>query len=650
MDDLIAQFALEARELVQQASDDLLALEANPGSRERLESAFRAVHTLKGSTALFDFGPMLGVLHHAEDLLSQTRSGKVAVDTNLIDPLLAVVEWVDDSIDGIAQSGRLPDAQEKQAARLLAMLTSEIADVDVTPKEASAKHAMPAWAVLLGQHRTAYDATDTIIAIRYEPHPECFFNGDDPLATIAALPGLLHLAISFRDATKPPQDYDPFRCNLVIEALSGGSLDDAKAAFKLIPDQVTLIPLAHANNSSVPDKTGDVGERQATTMRVDAARIDKLVEIAGELIIAKNGLVPLAEDARNLGDGVLARRIASSHSEIERLVGSLYSAVTRARMIPLEQTFRRFPRLVREISSRLGKAVDLVIEGETVEADREIVEGLFEPLLHLLRNSLDHGIESEADRMQNAKASRGRVLLRARQRGDQIEIEVADDGRGMDPERVLQTAVDQGLVLAGGAAALSESEILKFVFEAGFSTASSVSDLSGRGVGLDVVQRSVQKLGGTLDLKSAVGSGTSFILRLPISFSMTQLMVVGVAGERYGIPIGDVIETHKIPSTAVQSIRAGRAFVLRDKTIPLLHLAELLQLPSLDSIPSNLKILIVQAGADRIGVAVDEIAERAETLTRPLGGLLQSVPGIAGTTLLGDGRVLLVLDLEELVQ
>lgn len=649
MDDLIAQFSLEARELVQQASDDLLALEANPGSRERLESAFRAVHTLKGSTALFDFGPMLGVLHHAEDLLSQARSGKIAVDTNLVDPLLAVVEWVDDSIDGIAQSGHLPDAQEKQAARLLAMLTSEMADVDETSEE-PAKQSMPQWAVSLGQHGTASDATGTVIAIRYEPHPECFFNGDDPLATIAALPGLLHLAISLRDATQSAQTYDPFRCNLVIEALTGCSLDDAKAAFKLIPDQVKLIPLVQANNSSAPDKTDAVRDRQARAMRVDAARIDKLVEIAGELIIANNSLVPLAEDARNLGNGALARRIASSHSEIERLVGSLYSAVTRARMIPLEQTFRRFPRLVRETSSRLGKAVDLVIEGETVEADREIVEGLFEPLLHLVRNSLDHGIEPEADRKQNAKAARGRVLLRARQRGDQIEIEVADDGRGMDPKRVLQTAVDRGLVSGSEAPGLSESEILKFVFEAGFSTASSVSDLSGRGVGLDVVHRSVQKLGGTLDLNSAPGSGTSFILRLPISFSMTQLMVVGVAGERYGIPIGDVIETHKIPSTTVQAIRAGRAFVLRDKTIPLLHLAELLQLPSSDSMHSDLKILIVQAGADRIGVAVDEIAERAETLTRPLGGLLQSVPGIAGTTLLGDGRVLLVLNLEELIQ
>lgn len=220
----------------------------------------------------------------------------------------------------------------------------------------------------------------------------------------------------------------------------------------------------------------------------------------------------------------------------------------------------------------------------------------------------------------------------------------------MDPARVLQAAIDRGLISAAETPALSDEAILQLVFAAGFSTASSVSDLSGRGVGLDAVQRAIQKLGGTVELRSVAGSGTSFKLKLPISFSMTQLMIVGVGDERYGIPIADVSETHKIPANTIQAIRAGRAFVLRDKTMPLLYLAELLQASTAVSSSGDLKVLIVQAGQDQIGVVVDSIAERAETLTRPLGGLLQSVPGIAGTTLLGDGKVLLVLDLEELIQ
>jgi two-component system chemotaxis sensor kinase CheA len=650
MDELIEQFAVEARELVQQASDDLLVLEAHPGNCERLESAFRAMHTLKGSVALFDLGPMLSVLHHAEDLLSQARTGTIAVDTTLIDPLLAVIEWVDDSIDAIVETGHLSEAQAKQASRVLGLLTGEMTERE-TNEHFSAPTAAPDWAISLRQNLTPNDRDGALIAIRYEPHPECFFNGDDPLATISRLPDLRHVALSLKNHQSSVQDYDPFRCNLVIEAISGAPLVDVEAEFRLIPDQVVLAtlsgPVAPALPEIAPDRPAN---RHASAMRVDPARIDKLVEIAGELVTAKNGLIPLAEEARAYGNPSLARRIGASHQEIERLVASLYSAVTQSRMIPLEQTFRRFPRLVRETATKLGKSIDLIIEGETVEADREIVESLFEPLLHIIRNGLDHGIEPEEARLQSSKPARGSINLRARQRGDQIEIEVADDGRGMDAERIRQIAIDRGLVTAIQASALSERDALQFVFSPGFSTASSISDLSGRGVGLDVVQRSIQKLGGTVEMQSALRSGTAFTLKLPISFSMAQLMVIEVGDERYGIPIADVIETHKLSVSAIQPIRAGLAFVLRNRTIPLLFLAELLNLPAEDRISSDLKVLIVRDGDDHVGIVVDEIAERAETLTRPLSGLLQGVAGIAGTTLLGDGKVLLVLDLEELIQ
>jgi two-component system chemotaxis sensor kinase CheA len=652
MDELIEQFAIEARELVQQASDDLMALEADAGNREHLESAFRAIHTLKGSVGLFDLGPMKDVLHHAENLLSHARAGMIAVDATLVDPLLSVVEWVEDSIDAIVETGHLSDAQDKQASRLFGLLKGEMTARE-TVEAIRSSTTIPEWALSLAERLPSSGSPGTVIAIRYEPHPECFFNGDDPLATISRLPDLQHLSLSLTEPPPSPKNYDPFRCSLVIEAVCGGPLSKLEPEFRLIPDQVKLVELPRPGDqrtSAAIDRSPQrLTDRQAT-MRVDSARIDRLIEIAGELVTAKNGLVPLAEEAQNHGEGALARRIGSSHEEIERLVASLYSAVTQARMIPLEQTFRRFPRLVRETSTKLGKALDLVIEGETVEADREIVENLFEPLLHLIRNGLDHGIEHDGERLQSSKSARGRILLRARQRGDQVEIEVTDDGRGIDPERIRKTAVDRGLLTATRAASLPDRDALQLVFAPGFSTASAVSDLSGRGVGLDVVQRSIHRLGGILDMQTALGSGTSFTLRLPISFSMTQLMVVEVGGERYGIPISDIVETQRLPLRAVQPIRAGRAFILRDRTIPLLDLADLLQIPRTGAVSADLMVLVVRAGEDQIGVVVDAIAERAETLTRPLSGFLQGVTGIAGTTLLGDGRVLLVLDLEELIQ
>lgn len=654
MDELIEQFAIEARELVQQASGDLLALESNPGDLERLENAFRAMHTLKGSVGLFELGPMQSVLHQAEDLLSHARTGTIVVDATFVDPLMAVIEWVDDSIDGIVQTGRLSDAQEKQATRLFGLLTRDLTQRS-TDKPFGSPTSSSDWAVLLLQHLPLNDRDETLIAIRYEPHPECFFNGDDPLVTISRLPNLRHVVMSLKNPLLPGENYDPFRCNLVIDAICSGPLAQVEAGFRLIPDQVTLVPLPELSaapaippiaSNTAPDRFAD---RKSTTMRVEATRIDKLIDIAGELVTAKNSLIPLAQAAREDGNASLAKRIRASHQEVDRLVTSLYGAVTKARMVPLEQTFRRFPRLVRETSVKLGKSIDLIIEGETVEADRDIVESLFEPLLHIIRNSLDHGIEQEVSRRQSSKPTRGRINLRARQHGDQIEIEITDDGRGMDVAHVRHTAIERGLITAPEAAALSERDVLQFIFAPGFSTASSVTELSGRGVGLDVVQSSIERLGGTVEMQCTPGSGTAFSLKLPVSFSMTPLMVVEVGDERYGIRMTDIIETYKLPVEAIQPVRAGEAFVLRNRTIPLLHLADLLRLPPKDIRPQNLKVLIVCVREDHVGIVVDAIAERAETLTRPLAGLLQGICGIAGTALLGDGKVLLVLDLEELI-
>jgi two-component system, chemotaxis family, sensor kinase CheA len=650
MDELMQQFALEARELVQQAADDLMALERAPRDRPRLESAFRAIHTLKGSVGLFDFGPMHGVLHLAEDLLTAARNDTIDIDAGLIDPLIAVIEWVDRCVDDIVRDGLLSAALAGQAEALLALMRQDGEALDAPLTEVP-EQDIPEWAVaILRDSGRVLEAGGGLVALRYEPHPECFFNGDDPLATLARVPEIVHLQIAPREPWPALGDFDPFRCNLTIEAIAAAPLADIEAVFRLIPDQVRLIDLTPSRAAEPVVHTAASAEHHPATMRVDAARIDALVEIAGELITAKNSLLPLADAAqRATGDERLSRQILASHQEIERLVGALYSAVTKARLIPLGHAFRRFPRLVRETAARLGKAVDLVIEGEAVEADREIVEDLFEPLLHLLRNALDHGIETEAERLAAGKPARATVTLRARQRGEQIEVELVDDGRGIVPGRIAEAAVSKGLLTATASAALSDAAALQLVFLPGFSTADSVSDLSGRGVGLDAVKSAVQRLGGKLELSSVLEVGTVFRLSLPVSFAMSRLMVVVAGGERFGIAIESIVETLRLSADAIMPLRAGEAFVLRDRTIPLLHLAELLQLPLAAGVAGDLRVLIVQAGAERIGIAVDAIAERAETLMRPLSGLLRGMPGIAGTTQLGDGRVLLVLDLEALI-
>ncbi|MDE1991562.1 MAG: chemotaxis protein CheA [Rhizobiaceae bacterium] len=654
MDELMDQFAIEARELVQQASDDLLALERAPTDRGRLESAFRAIHTLKGSVGLFDLGPMHEVLHQAEELLTEARNTTIDIDAGFIDPLIAVVEWVDQCLDDIAREGKPSENLARQSKQILASLhAGETADD--TPLAEIPPETVPDWAEAIAK-AAGIDRgmSGAFVAVRYEPHPECFFSGDDPLATLAKMPDILHLQIAPKEPWPHRDNYDPFRCNLVIEALTAAAITDVEAVFRLIPDQIRIVGLTplkqeKAELGAAPEPVQPHAQKM-TTMRVEATRVDALLEIAGELVTAKNGLLPLAEDALvATSDERLSRRILSSHQEIERLVGALYSAVTRARMVPLDQTFRRFPRLVRETAARLGKSVDLIVEGEDVEADREIVEEIFEPLLHLVRNALDHGIEEEPDRTTSGKPPRGSLTLRARQRGERIEVELRDDGRGIEPDRIRSAAIAKGILSETVAATLSDATTLQLLFSPGFSTASTVSDLSGRGVGLDAVQMAAQRLGGHVELASTPSVGTVFTLSLPISFSMSRIMVVSVGEERYGVPIEGVIETIRLSQQNVTAVRAGEAFVLRDLTIPLLHLAELLQLKRRETLGTDLRVLIAQAGGERVGIVVDAIAERAETLLRPLSGLLRGLPGIAGTTVLGDGKVLLVLDLEELI-
>jgi len=654
MDELMAQFRIEARELVQQSSEDLIALEREPSDRSRLESVFRSIHTLKGSVGLFDFQALHQVLHCAEDLLSGARDGSIDVDLSLIDPLLAVVDWIDGIIDPIAETARLSEQQVIVANSLLGALQKVIA-APIQTAPALLAESIPQWASdFQAKMRDQTPCADGLVAIAYTPHPECFFNGDDPFATMAHVPGLRHLTFSLNEPLASRADFDPFRCNLVLRAIAEGPLDRIQAVFRLLPDQVRLFelasqaPLSPAMEPSTASQAAGA-DRNAVLLRIDAARIDALVEIAGELVAAKNGLLPLAGRARESGDDALARQIFASQSEIERLVNALYGAVTQARMVPVDQTFRRFARLVRETAARHGKAIELVIEGEATEADRNVVEALFEPLLHLVRNAIDHGVEAEADRLAASKRARARLLLRARQRGDRIEIEVSDDGRGMDPARVRAAAVAKGLLTSDQAQAMTDLESLQLVFAPGFSTARVVSDLSGRGVGLDAVKTAIHKLSGSLEMTSELGTGTSFVLRLPVSFSMSQLMVVEVGRERYGVPLEDIVETHRLAAADIRSIRAGQAFVLRQQTVPLLYLSDLLRLERPVAPTADLKVLIVRSGDDRVGVAVDTLADRAETLTRPLGGLLEGMHGILGTTLLGDGRVLLVLNMEELI-
>ena len=408
----------------------------------------------------------------------------------------------------------------------------------------------------------------------------------------------------------------------------------------------TAAPLVQPPANAAPSEHRSAQDR---ALKIDPAKIDALVNLLGELVVAKNGLPFLAQRADHVFNvRELSREIRDNYGTINRIAQDLQAAVMSIRMLPVSEMFKRFPRLVRDVSRKLDKAVELRMEGESTEADKSVIEALADPLVHILRNSLDHGIEAPADRRAAGKSETATILIRAAQEGDRVVIEIRDDGRGIDPDRMRRSALSKGLITEARAAEMSDEEAVDLVFLPGFSTAAEVSDLSGRGVGMDAVRHAVQSLGGTVSIGSTVGIGTSVTLSLPLTMAVTRVMSVELDGQLYGIPLDEVEQTLRISSGNIRRIKSTEAFVLRDAVIPLLRLRSLLDLPACPR--DEEAVLIIRHGGATVGLVVDAFQSGMEVILKPMAPLLQGTPGYAGTAVLGDGKVLLVLDTRELIQ
>jgi two-component system chemotaxis sensor kinase CheA len=639
-DDLLEIFVTEGRELVDQAAQDLHALERAPEDGGALESLFRAVHTLKGSAGLVGFAPMAELFHVAEDRLSDVRRGDLRLTPDLAEALLSAVWQAGRWLDETAAQGRLPHAAP--VAPLLAALSqTDGAQTEVPEPEGDASPSE--WAADL--LTPSLDRPGPYVAFRYTPRPDSYFAGEDPVATVAAVPDLQRLTVAPRAAfdTSP---YDPFTCNLVLSGLSTASLEAVRSAFRLVADEVELAELGGATPAGDGPRAPALAVR---SLRVEGARVDALAAAVDELVVAKNSLAHLTNELARSAEPQVARTLAAAQADLDRRLGRLHDTVTRLRLTPLAPLFRRFPALVRQTAASLGKSAELVLSGEDVEVDKSLVDGLFEPLLHLVRNALDHGVEPRDARRAAGKPAATALRISARPVGDEVAIEVADDGRGLDLQKVRRVAAERGLLEEAALAALSDAEAAELIFRPGFSTASAVTDLSGRGVGLDAVRAAVASLGGRVEVASTPGTGTRITLLLPVRVRLARLMVVEAGGETFGVPLESVVETARVDAARLTSVRAGRALVWRERPLPLIELSDLLRLPRAAGAHDELKLLIVQTGDELAAISVQAFGARLEAPLRPLGGLLARVPGLAGTTLLPDGRVLMVLDVAELV-
>jgi two-component system, chemotaxis family, sensor kinase CheA len=733
MDEFLAQFLTESRELVEQAAADLLALEKAPEHVEHFDDAFRAFHTLKGGAGIVEFSAMEEALHCAENVLTAARAASAPVSTQDISNCLLCLDQVSEWLDALQSTGALPLAAS--AAAVVARFARPTGE---PPRDAPPAAPTNAWVeALVSAHSAAAAHAQT--AIRYRPDSDSFFRQEDPVARIGALPGLLAIDLGPRDPWPPLDELDPFSCNLVITALLGGSARNAVAALGDTARHCEVVTLTDRGGAFAGhplskqarelleaqlDLLGDVGEQPlpgrlasagvvaanvlrhlgkaaeadrmaaaaaasvaahspallqqalaaalastpmaaaaaevapvvvrregagAQTLRIDAARIDALVRLTGELTVAKNAIGHAVLLAESEG-AALAATLKDRHAALERLVGELQRSVVALRVLPLRVAFQRFPRLIREMSVALGKPATLEIEGEDTEADKAIVEILAEPLVHVLRNAMDHGVEDAAVRAAAGKAAIATIRMRAFREGDHVMLEVADDGGGIDVARVREVAGERNLLPSATLLSMSDAEVIDLIFAAGFSTATTVTEVSGRGVGMDVVRTTVKRLGGAVDVRSIPGKGTTVRFTLPFSVMMTRVMTVEAGGQKFGIPLDAVSETIRVARDRIFPVGAAHAIVLRDKTIPLIRLAQALGSGPKNGADESAPVVIAKVDGDFAALEVDKIGERMDIMLAPLDGLLGGLPSIAGSTLLGDGSVLLILDVAELVR
>jgi two-component system chemotaxis sensor kinase CheA len=722
MNEFIEQFLVECRELVAQATDDLLAVEEHGDDRERLDSAFRAFHTLKGAAGIVDFDAMGRALHAAEDVLAAVRSKASPAHPQLIGDGLACLDQVSQWLDAMQVDGEIPPGADAEADAVVRRFSRTIEGPDPKPQTAAALD----WAGDLQRRHPDFRA-QARAALRYAPDADAFFRNEDPLATLAALPGLLVLEIE-PPSSQQLETFEPFVCQLALTALlsvepdilvdllaektgaevvalsarpdfglpplaralieaqlllvadtdaeptagrtgsalraaanvlrSLGRLEEAEQLRAVEPHgvaaalQAVLEGCFQGTRSLDPAPTVAMSSLEATprALRVDVKRIDALVNLTGELTIAKNALGHAATLAvSGMEPAELSALLKDQHAQLTRLVADLQRSVLNIRVLPIRTVFQRFPRLVREMVVTLGKPARLVTQGEDTEADKAVVESLFEPLLHVLRNALDHGVESAEARVAAAKPPSATIQLRALRDGDRVIIEVEDDGAGIDIARVRSVALERQVATPDVLAKMPDEEVRDLIFAPGFSTAAGVTSLSGRGVGMDAVRIAVERMGGRVTLHSRPGEGTTVRFSLPFTVMMSAVMTVEAGGQMFGIPLEAIEQTLRLPRDRISPIGAAKAFVLGDRTVPLIDLAHALGRGGRRDAAAPANIVVMRAARQWAGLEVDRVGERMDVMLKPLEGLLAGMNGIAGTTLLGDGRVLLILDLDELL-
>ena len=699
--EILQDFLIEAAEILEQLSEELVELENDPENSDLLNSIFRGFHTVKGGAGFLSLTNLVDACHGAENVFDILRNGQRSVTPELMDVILQSLDTVNDMFAQV-QAGDDPDPADPQLLEALHRYcepesADEAAPAEVAPQAAEADDDLfdmggeqaPAGSEsideitedefealldeLHGKPKAKAEAPapapspaatggddisdDEFEALLDELHGKGSFNagGDKPEAKAPAAPAPKAPSSGGDEITD-----DEFE-SLLDELHGKGSAPTAKAEPKApapapkapapapkaaAPAPKKAEPKKPAPAPAAKEKKAAAAAPQAeTTVRVDTKRLDEIMNMVGELVLVRNRLVSLGV---NLGsDEAMTKAI----SNLDVVTGDLQGAVMKTRMQPIKKVFGRFPRVVRDLARSLNKEITLELVGEETDLDKNLVEALADPLVHLVRNSVDHGIEMPADREESGKSRVGTVRLSASQEGDHILLTIEDDGKGMDAEKLKEIAISKGVLDPDAAARMSDTEAYNLIFAPGFSTKTEISDISGRGVGMDVVKTKITQLNGSVEIHSEMGVGTTLQIKVPLTLAILPTLMVVVGGLIFALPLSTVNEIIHLDLTKTNIVDGQQTVIVRDKAIPLFYLEDwLVKNPKGHEDRKDGHVVVIQIGAQQVGFVVDSLIGQEEVVIKPLDAMLQGTPGMAGATITSDGGIALIFDVPNLLK
>lgn len=683
-------FLDESSEHLQTLSDCIMSLEKEPENKDTINEVFRAAHSLKGMAGTMGFKRMQHLTHDMENVFQEVRSDHIKVDSNMIDLLFECLDALDAYLENIKSSSDEGTEDNeliiKELNDFIAKANGEQPAEETKPepektetKEEPAEKKVEQFELTdteMNSVKEALAGGQHVYAVQVTIQKDCLLKAARAFLVFKAVEEFGQILV-YRPSSQDIED-EKFELEFSFYIATNESADKLVAAAKNVSEIEDAVvepvdltqsqpepekeekkeekadsPAPEAKKAPEPKKTSAAGKKTTTakpvtnrTVRVDIEKLDALMNQVSELIIAKNSLVSISG---NEGDSTNSQSFQEQIEYLERITTNLHESVMKVRMVPIESVVSKFPRMIRDLSRTLNKKMELIMTGEDTELDRTVVDQIGDPLQHLLRNSADHGLEDNETRVQRGKPEVGSIYLNAYQEGNNVIIQVGDDGNGIDTEAVKNKAVERGIVTPEQAEVMTQKEIVNLLFLPSFSMAKKITDISGRGVGLDVVKSNIEALGGDVEVTTKLGEGTTFTVRLPLTLAIIQALMVEIRDEKYAIALGSISNIEDIPVADIKYIQAEEVIHLRGNVIPLIRLDKVLDIEPREEEPESLTVVIVKRGDSQAGLVVDNLIGQQEIVIKSLGKYINGNKLISGATILGDGEVALILDVNTLM-